>query len=555
MTPTRAPSRPESHAMTNRKRRFFRGWKAARDAVQKHVQRHPRWVLALAAAWTAGLPLAYGLARESHSYQPDMLPSAGLVILALFALGWVHPILYLAAALPVALLNAAYAHIAHFWRVGDLAIRVETALDTSPGESREFLRLFVLQSKFAWALMGYLAVALGLGALYGWALRQNRGQEKGRRWPYRLAGLAALVAALYGLAPRLQAYPAVHLGVTAYRVYTRVNPILERKARVAAFMDAATPLACQSPFDKIVFVLGESANRDYMSLYGYPKPTTPFLDGLEGKVVARAISPVNQTMTAVPILLTAATVTDYAPFYTQPSIVSDLRRCGYETFWLSNQLRYSPYTSSVSSIASEADHVRFVLDVLPRARFGLPDEVLLDILSPNDIVPGRKQAFFFHLLGSHFDWKDRYPPDQALISRPRDLRDVYANTIFYTDHVLARIFATFEPRSQQMLFVYTSDHGEWITPDEGGHAFSQAFQEEYRVPLVWWAHDPAVLEPLAQAYENQLVNTETLDRQVRFLLGLEDEPDVSYRTLVLSLGPGRVRDYLELPYLEYKEGP
>ena len=533
---------------------FLRGWRALWRGIRAKARRRPWLVLALAAVWTAGLPLAYGLVREPHSYQPDMLPAAGIVALALFVLGWVHPLLYLAAALPVALLNAAYAHIAHFWRVGDLALRVETALDSSPGESREFLRLFVLQSKFAWALMGYMAVAVGLGVVYAWARRKNP-PKAGRRWPYRIAGLVALAAVLYGLSPQLQSYPAVRLGTTTYRVYTRVNPILERKERVAAFMASTPPLTCQSPFDKIVFVLGESANRDYMSLYGYPQPTTPFLDGLQGKVVARAISPVNQTMTAVPILMTAATVTDYAPFYTRPSIVSDLRRCGYETFWFSNQLRYSPYTSSVSSIASEADHVRFVLDVLPQARFGVPDEVLLELVTPNDIVPGRKQAFFFHLLGSHFDWKDRYPPAQALIAQPRDLRDVYANTIYYTDHVLARIFATFEPQSQNMLFVYTSDHGEWITPEKGGHAFSQAFQEEYRVPLVWWAHDPAVLEPLAQAYGTRLVNTETLDRQLRFLLGLEDDPGVSYRTLVLSLGPGRVRDYLELPYLEYKEGP
>ncbi len=511
---------------------------------------HPLLWLALAALWTAGLPLAYGLWREAHSYQPDMVPPAALIALALFVLGWVHPALYLVAALPVGLLNAIYAHIAHFWRIGNLEIRVETALDSSPGESSEFLKVFVLQSKFAWALMGYLAVALALGVLYARARRPRRGS-----WRARAAALALTAGLLAALAPRLLAYPAVTLAATTYKVYTRVNPILERKDRVAAFLATAPPLECDARFDKIVFVLGESANRDFMSLYGYPRPTTPFLESLEGAVVARAISPVNQTMTAVPILMTPATVTDYEAFYTSPSIVADLRRCGYETFWISNQLRYSPYTSSVSSIASEAEHVRFVLDELEGARFGLPDEVLLQLLPADDIVPGRKQAFFIHLLGSHFDWKDRYPPDQALIPQPQDLRDIYANTIYYTDRVLAQIFARFQARSQNLLFIYTSDHGEWITADEGGHAFSHAFQDEYRIPLVFWASDPTVLEPLARAMQGRLVNTETLDLQVRFLVGLEDEPGVSYRTLVLSLGPGRVREYLDLPYLEYPETP
>ncbi|NPA31076.1 MAG: phosphoethanolamine transferase [Chloroflexi bacterium] len=525
-----------------------------RARLRTWLSGHAYAVLAAGALWTAFLPLLYGLGREAHSYQPDMLLPAALVALTLFVLGWVHPILYLVAALPVGLLNAVYAHVAHFWRVGNLEIRVETALDSSPGESSEFLRVFVLQSKFAWALMGYLAVALALGVLYA-RLRPRATTRTGRAWAVRGAALGLLLG-LGALAwPRLQVYPAIRLGTTTYRVYTRVNPILERKERVAAFMATAPPLDCDARFDKIVFVLGESANRDFMSLYGYPRPTTPFLEGLEGKVVARAISPVNQTMSAVPIIMTPATVTDYEVFYTSPSIVSDLRRCGYETFWISNQLRYSPYTSSVSSIASEAEHVRFVLDDLEGGKFGQPDEVLLQLLPTEDIVPGRKQAFFIHLLGSHFDWKDRYPPDKALIPEPRDLRDIYANTIYYTDQVLAQIFARFQPRSENLLFIYTSDHGEWITPDKGGHAFSHAFQDEYRIPLVFWASDPTVLEPLAQAMKGRLVNTETLDRQVRYLVGLEDEPGVSYRTLVLSLGPGRVRDYLDLPYLEYRETP
>ena len=541
-------------------RPLLRALQALKHRGARLIRRLPpeAWLL-LAEVWTAGLPLAYGLWRERHSYQPDMLPAAGLVALALAALGWVHPGLYFLAALPIGLLNAIYAHIAHFWRIGVLEIRVETALDSSPGESAEFLRVFVLQSKFAWALMGYLAVALALGGVYAYARkargRSARSPSPKTRWLLRAAVLAATLGLLWAQRAALPAYPGIQLGLTTYRVYTRVNPILERKDRVAAFMAQAPPLQCNDRFDKILFVLGESANRDFMSLYGYTQPTTPFLESLPNAVVARAISPVNQTMTAVPVIMTPATVHDYEPFYTQPSIVSDLRRCGYETFWISNQLRYSPYTSSVSSIASEADHVRFVLDALPQARFGQPDEVLLQIFTPDDIVPGRKQAFFIHLLGSHFNWEDRYPPERALIPNPRDLREVYANSIAYTDWVLARLFAQVQPRSRNLLFIYTSDHGEWITADEGGHAFSHAFQDEYRIPLVFWATDPQALAPLARAVEGRLVNTETLDLQVRFLVGLEPDPGVSYSPWVLSLGPGRVRNYFELPYLEHPETP
>ncbi|HEY58835.1 MAG TPA: sulfatase-like hydrolase/transferase, partial [Anaerolineae bacterium] len=128
-------------------------------------------------------------------------------------------------------------------------------------------------------------------------------------------------------------------------------------------------------------------------------------------------------------------------------------------------------------------------------------------------------------------------------------------SIYYTDQVLAEIFQLFQERSENLLFIYTSDHGEWITPKQGGHANAHPFQEEYRVPLVFWASHPEDLAPIAQATQGRLVNIETLNLQIRFLVSLEPDPGISYRTQVLSLGPGRIHDYTELPYVEYHETP
>ena len=515
------------------------------------LQEHPEALLALASFWLSTLPLWFWMLLDPRAYRSEMWPGAILLLVALFLLGWLHPLLYLIAALGVGFLNAAYMHTDHFWRIGDLSVRIETTLDSSPGEAQEFFQQFVLRSHFAWGLIAYVLIALALGGLYWWARRQ-----KPRRfgWATRLGITLPLVALLIGLGRSLlNAYPAVRLATTTYEVYTRVNRILERKDWVARALAEQPTLDCKAPYDHIVFVLGESANRDFMHAYGFDLPTTPFLDNLADKVLVRAISPVNQTMTSVPILLTKATVTDYDPYYTTPSIISDLRRCGYRTYWFSNQLRYSPYTSSVSSIASEADVVKFMTEELQL--YGEPDEVLLQLFSPEEILPGQKQAFFFHLLGSHFEWKKRYPPEKALIPNPQDFTETYINSIYYTDQVLAEIFQLFQERSENLLFIYTSDHGEWITPKQGGHANAHPFQEEYRVPLVFWASHPEDLAPIAQATQGRLVNIETLNLQIRFLVSLEPDPGISYRTQVLSLGPGRIHDYTELPYVEYHETP
>ncbi len=510
-------------------------------------------MLAIAALWTAYATVLYGVLRESHSYRPEMLLGGVVVAVVLFLLGWAHPALYLVGAFLVGLLNGIYAHTAHYWHIGDLPVRVETALDSSGGEMSEFLDQFVVHSKFAWVLIAYVLIALALGA-WVWYLHHKHGQQTPPH-PWRRLGkglAAAVVVGGLGYWVVASSYPALALGVTSVQVYTRVNPVLKRKENVAAFMAHAKPLHCTAAFDKIVYVQGESANRDYMHAYGYDLPTTPFLDSLKNKVQIRAISPANQTMTSIPILLTPATVENYDVFYTSPSIISDLRRCGYQTFWLSNQLRYSPYTDTVSSIAAEADVVRFVLEVLKPSTTP-PDGALLQLFSPDEIVPGKKQAFFFHLMGSHYEWSRRYPPDQALIPHPKNRIEEYVNTIYYTDHILSQLFEIFQARGENVLFIYTSDHGEWMTATAGGHADAHPYQEEYRVPLVFWATHPEVLRPIAEATQGRIVNTETLDLQIRFLLGLEDNPGISYSYKVLSLGPGRVIDYRDLPYLNHRE--
>ena len=507
--------------------------------------------LALAALWTTFPTVTYGVLFESHSYRPEMLVGGVIVAAVLFLLGWAHPALYLVGAFLVGLLNGIYAHTAHYWHIGDLPVRVETALDSSGGEMSEFLDQFVIHSKFAWMLIAYVLIALALG-VWVWHLRRKHAAARPQRWRQLGQGLAAAIV-VGGLGYLAMApYPAVALGVTSVQVYTRVNPVLKRKDRVAAFMAHAKPLNCTAPFDKIVYVQGESANRDYMHAYGYDLPTTPFLDGLKNKVQIRAISPANQTMTSIPILLTPATVENYDVFYTSPSIISDLRRCGYQTFWFSNQLRYSPYTDTVSSIAAEANEVRFVDEVLDPVHT-LPDGALLKLFSPDEIVPGRKQAFFFHLIGSHYEWRKRYPPDKALIPNPENRIEEYVNTIYYTDYVLSQIFDLFQSKGENVLFIYTSDHGEWMSATGGGHADAHPYQEEYRVPLIYWATNPEVLRPIAEAAQGRLVNTETLDLQIRFLVGLEKTPGISYSFKVLSLGPGRVIDYRDLPYLNHRE--
>ncbi len=525
-----------------------RGWSLLARAL---MQRMGFW-LALSAGWLSYLLVVFGILVEGHSYWPRMLWGATVVALGLWLLGWVSPTLYLVVAFFVGVVNLSYGYIAHNWRVGALEYRLMTTLDSPWRERSEFIATYVVGSKFFWFLTSYVLFGVFLGVL---ARRQARGI------PFRVRvaaglGLLLLVGLGYWKWPLLEDYPLLRFGTAAHRVYKDYRVILTRRPRIRRLMARMPETPCPSPFTKVVFVLGESANRDFMHLYGFDMPTTPFLDSLEGKVYFKAISPVNQTLTSVPVILTPAKVDEFDRFYNEPSVLSYLRKCGYQVFWLSNQLRYSPYTSTVSSIADEADVVRFIFYELGEEYAGGYDENLMRILYPEDIVPGKRQVFFFHLLGSHFDWKQRYPPEAALISNPQNNVDHYINSIAYTDRVLERIFRYFAEQEDPFLFVYTPDHGEFVAPKEVGHAFATSYQEEYRIPLVFWASvESPRLQRLQQLVQDRIVNTETMDLVLLYLVGQREDPGLSFRPWVLSLGPPRVRNYYELPYITYQERP
>ena len=61
-----------------------------------------------------------------------------------------------------------------------------------------------------------------------------------------------------------------------------------------------------------IFIIGESATRNHMSIYGYPRNTTPVLDSLRDElaVFTNVISSHVQTQASLRVALTAAAAND-----------------------------------------------------------------------------------------------------------------------------------------------------------------------------------------------------------------------------------------------------
>jgi heptose-I-phosphate ethanolaminephosphotransferase len=137
-----------------------------------------------------------------------------------------------------------------------------------------------------------------------------------------------------------------------------------------------------TPYDTIIVIMGESANKHRMTIYGYDKNTTPFFSNLKQKdknfYIFDAIAPANQTRYSVPIILTKAHVHDFLQAYLKsPSILTDFQQYSYKTYWISNQGRVGKYDSSISSIADEANTTIYANLSYSRAK---TDKVILKFL-------------------------------------------------------------------------------------------------------------------------------------------------------------------------------
>lgn len=263
-----------------------------------------------------------------------------------------------------------------------------------------------------------------------------------------------------------------------------------------------------------VLVIGESANRDHYSAYGYFRPTTPWLTRVKdapGSILFdNAYASYVHTVPALMQALTAANQYNSASTLTTPTLIEVFGAAGFNTIWLSEQV-LSWADSPLHTLAAESAQVIQVRS--PGVIAGKFQEVLRTLdRSQNNLV-------VVHLMGSHADYRNRVPADYAVefSSSPDDLGDLahdvdfvhdvlgpYDASIHFTDTQLAAIddaLRKFGP-DRHVLF-YAADHGE----DVIGRRFHDAVRFSFsmaRIPMFircsaeWINAYPARYEQLRQ---------------------------------------------------------
>ena len=197
-----------------------------------------------------------------------------------------------------------------------------------------------------------------------------------------------------------------------------------------------------------IVVIGESSSRDFWSLYGFDKNTTPFMEKVFGKCencvfVKNAYSCDKLTEYSLSMALTEANQYNNKKFKTSFSIIDVLNKANVETYWISNQNIWGNEDSSFNSVAKDANWKYFIQ---PR-KFSDFDERPIDelVLDPLKALRkgDRERVIFIHLMGSHSPYRDRYPgkfEKFKITGKNKNTLNDYLNSIAYTDYVLRKLF-------------------------------------------------------------------------------------------------------------------
>ncbi len=370
---------------------------------------------------------------------------------------------------------------------------VIVALETNPQESTEFLHNYV-----NFGLIGVYAFFLIIAVLL-WAkiplLQPSIKLKKCMRFVYMwfVVSVCIVLAMIFTHTKPLnedwsdmlynytkQFYRAIESTYGFMKEYERLNSKFDELSTTLQVKKA------KNNIQNIVLVIGESTQRDRLSLYGYPLSTTPNLDSIKQNnpknllVFSDIIASHGQTHESLSLSLTFANQDNtqgietikskqkakstkpseiQKPWYEYMNVIDSFKLGGYHTIAISNQEPISLFGNAAATILKRADEAHFVNvnDKMSTTKF---DEAILDILdeelgvgveqgdlqedfsdvdskptSSSENLPQEPQNtadskdskptfYALHLMGNHAKYYNRYPSSFAKLSTEDMLCDV-----------------------------------------------------------------------------------------------------------------------------------
>lgn len=259
----------------------------------------------------------------------------------------------------------------------------------------------------------------------------------------------------------------------------------------------------------LVLVIGESTQRGRMSLYGYPRETTPELDALHKS--DKNLTVFNDVVTSRPYTieilqqaLTFANEKNPDLYLTKPSLMNMMKQAGYKTFWITNQQTMTERNTMLTVFSKQTDK-QFYMNQQRTQSAREYDTNVLDPFKEVMADPAPKKLIIVHLLGTHIKYEYRYPEKwgkfdgktdnlpAGLSQEQQDEYNAYDNANLYNDHVVASLINEYKATDPNGFLLYFSDHGEEVydTPPHNiqGRNELAPTRHMYTVPFMLWTSE------------------------------------------------------------------
>lgn len=313
--------------------------------------------------------------------------------------------------------------------------------------------------------------------------------------------------------------------------------IAERKKRYETADFSATKVI-EDP-QTYVIVIGESLNRNHMSLYGYARETTPNLDKLaaESIVFKDVVTAYAQTRPSLSVSLTSASHAQLNEAQTALSLMEVFKKAGFKTWWISNQqpLRYP--TSAIAAIADQSHFISHDFHGVEAYRY---DGYMTPYIEKAMEDTAKHKVIFVHMMGSHLHYRSKYPADQFEVftddkgiqaytdklskSQISDI-NAYDNSVLYSDFLLGSWINKLKQSQAISGLLFFADHGEEVfdSKDFKGHGPDGVTRHMLEIPLIFWRN---------QSYQDTFSNVDKTVYEQRNQSVMLD--DLFHLTLCLS---------------------
>ena len=384
--------------------------------------------------------------------------------------------------------------------------------ETNAQEAQEFLSGYlswdVLTSGVGWILL-LAGVHLLWTGLRGWLCRWCKTLALPRMQPALVTGLKAVLGALtlwclyeaYTQTKdnkvaigRLFSYDTIgqveheltkkdqaKLYIPPYRLVFSIyaNHLASRQiVQLKAASEKVQIDSCSFRVPDIVLVIGESYNKHHSQLYGYDKPTTPrqLQMAADSSLVAfnDVVASWNLTSFVFKHMMSLWTVGDSGEWCDEPLFPEVFRKAGYRVTFLTNQFqpkaKEAVYDFSGGFFLNDPEFSKRQFDVRNSHTYRY-DESLLKAYDAFQEKPAKGRLTILHLMGSHVDYRARYPQKMqyfkpAMYERPelsdkqRRILSDYDNSLRYNDSVVWAVTQRFADK--EALVIYVPDHAEEI---------------------------------------------------------------------------------------------